>query len=1022
MKIVPACLRFQKNKKVSEFMKRKVISVLVSLAIVVSVFSVLDAGIFTVNALDLLKKGDYEYFVDSGNNVTITSYRGHDRKVTIPSEIDGMPVVEIYDYCFNGDSRKVSEIDDSLEKHPNRFFNRIVKRVVIPSTVRTIGENAFGNMDRLEEVVFSEGLTTIEEYAFSGCPKLKEINLPDSLVNFTLLSLDGTPVEELTLGSNVTAPDLTDNQGTSIRRIICNADQVSFEKVSLSRNSALEEIVCNGTFLGGNLKGSSVKRIVCNGSVYYRTVVSMASKKFTFCSDVQGGNIVFSTLDADIKKTYKSDGFKYYLNEKSEAVISGYTGKDRNVTVPETLDSYKVTAIAPLAFSSLNFAKLKNNTDGEVTSDKLLSVALPDTVETIGSFAFAYSVSLESVNIPVGVQIIPEECFRSCESIKSMSLPESVREIKDSAFEGCKLLESVQMKGVVNVENKAFYQCYKLENVAYSDKLESIGASAFYFCNLTGDFDLSSVEKIGEKAFGFNEYIKKIVLNDNLTILEDRVFYNCRALEEINFPSKLVSIGDSCFYQSAVSNTSFGKNVEEIGAGAFTFCKLRGTLDLSAVREIGEHAFSWNTGISRVILCDELTELKYGSFQFCVGLKEINFTSDLVKIDNHCFRGAGLSTVVLGEKLKEIGTGAFLGCTELSTLKLPESIDKIGNFAFEGTKLQILTIPKNLSVIGYGAFQNCKELETLYFNAKNCTVDRYRNIEGDLDIENLQNSAPFFGCNIKEIILGEGIKSISGDSKLYGTFENCSELEKIIIPDTVYEIGTAAFKNCESLETAVISDSVKTVADDAFDGCDNLTILCFEDSYIHEYALNNGIAVSTFLVAPIPNQTYTGKKITPEVTVTFSGDTLHKYIDFGVTFANNINVGEADVTVKGKGDYKNFSNKTRFTIVTKDISSAVISAIADQAWTGDAVTPELIVTDSAIILCEGADYTVSFADNKNEGTATVVVTGKGNYSGSLSAEFNIVKMTDAENFFSSLGASIKAFFVRVGAFFAGIFT
>lgn len=1009
-------------KKVSEFMKRKVISILLSFAIAVSVFSVLDAGIFTVNALDLKKKGDYEYFVDSSNNVTITSYRGHNRKVTIPSEIDGMPVVEIYDYCFNGDSRRVSVTDDSLEKHPNRFFNRIVKSVVIPSTVITIGENAFGNMDRLEEVVFSEGLTTIEEYAFAECPKLKEINLPDSLVNFTLLSFDGTPIEELTLGTNVTEPDLTDDQGTSIKRIICNADGVSFEKVSLNKNSALEEIVCNGTFLGGNLKGSSVKRIVCNGRVYYQTVVSMVSKKFTFCSDVQGENIVFSTLDADIKKTYKSGGFKYYLNEKSEAVISGYTGNDVNVTVPEKLGSYKVTAIAPLAFSSLNFSKLKNNTDGKVTSDKLLSVTLPDTVESIGSFAFAYSIALESVNIPDGVQIILEDCFLGCESIKSVSLPDSVRGIKDSAFEDCKLLESVQMKGVVNIGNKAFEQCYKLENVAYSDKLKSIGESAFYFCNLTGDFDLSSVEKIGEKAFGFNQNIKKVVLNDNLTVLENSVFYNCRALEEINFPSKLVSIGDSCFYQSSISNTSFGKNIKEIGAGAFTFCKLKGTLDLSTVEKIGEYAFSWNTGISKVILCDELTELKYGGFQFCVGLKEINFPSELVKIDNHCFRGVGLSTAIFGENLKEIGTGAFLDCTELSTLKLPESIEKIGNFAFEGTKLQILTIPKNLSVIGYGAFRNCSELETLYFNAKNCTVDRYRNIEGDLDLENLQNSAPFYGCNIKEIFLGDGINSIGGDSKIYGTFENCSELEKIIIPDTVYEIGTAAFKNCESLETAVISDSVTSVADNAFEGCDNLTILCFEDSYIYEYAQNNGIAVSTFLVSPIPNQTYTGKAITPEITVTFSGNTLHKYIDFGVTYSNNINVGEADVTVKGKGDYKNFSNKTKFTIVTKNISSAVISPIADQAYTGDAVTPELIVTDSSNILCEGVDYTASYSNNEKEGTATVVVTGKGNYSGSVSAEFQIVKMTDTENFFSRMASAINSFFVRMGAFFKEIFT
>ena len=59
---------------------------------------------------------------------------------------------------------------------------------------------------------------------------------------------------------------------------------------------------------------------------------------------------------------------------------------------------------------------------------------------------------------------------------------------------------------------------------------------------------MSSVQEIGKKAFGFNQNIAKVVLNDNLTILEDSVFYNCRALTDINFPTKLISIGDNSFY------------------------------------------------------------------------------------------------------------------------------------------------------------------------------------------------------------------------------------------------------------------------------------------------------------------------------------------------------------------------------------------------------------------------------------------------------------------------------------------
>ncbi|MBQ2828935.1 MAG: leucine-rich repeat domain-containing protein [Clostridia bacterium] len=1039
-------------------MKNKIISIFLSLAIVISVFSVIDFSSIIAEAADIKNCGDYEYVELTSKTAAITSYLGNDRNVVIPSEIAGLSVVEIYDYCFNGESVKTVYSTngftkpDELKKHPNKFYNNRIKTVTIPSTVKTIGTRAFGEMKNLQNVVFSEGIVTIKAFAFANCNNLQQINLPDSLVDFNLNSFEGTSVTEIVLGNNVKRPVLSEYQGSNVRRLICNADKLALDKLSMKVDSSLEEIVCNGSFLGGNLKGSPIKRVICNSDVPYSTVLVMAASDYVFCSDTESENVIFSVSESDMKKMYISADFEYYLNEKSEAVISRYIGKEKNVTVPKTLDNHTVTTIAPLGFSSLSFIdvsaegyRYKEGEKWYIVTNNLLSVTLPDTIKTIGDYAFAYNGSLEKVNIPSGVSEIPQECFFGCKKMVNMYLPDSVREIGSSAFEGCEVLESVEMRGVVNVGDKAFYQCNKLVDVIFSDSLKSIGSSALQYCKLTETLDLSSVEQLGKNVFSQNSTIKKVILNDNLQVLESGVFYYCRNLEEINFPSELVSIGSYCFENSGIRNVVLGGKVKEIGEKAFESCRsLAGTIDLSTVEKIGEGAFSWSTGIQKVILCDNLKTLEKDTFKVCAGLKEINFPSALTQIKKSCFGSSGIRTATFGENLREIGIDAFGGCTRLSVvefsegleiigsdaflgcklltvIELPESIMKIGNFAFEGTGVKILTIPKNLSVIGYAAFQDCKSLETLYFNAINCTVDKYMNNSTDLNLDNLKNSAPFYGCNIKNIYLGAGITSIGGTSDTYGTFENCESLEEIMIPDTVSKIGKASFKNCYSLELAVISDSVTSVADDAFEGCDNLTILCFEDSYIYEYAQNNGIAVSTFLVSPIPNQTYTGKKITPEVTVTFSGDTLHKYIDFGVTFANNINVGEADVTVKGKGDYKNFSNKTRFTIVTKDISSATISAIADQAWTGDAVIPELIVTDSSVILKEGVDYTTSFSDNKKEGTATVVVTGKGNYSGGLSAKFNIVKMTDTENFFSRLGSSIKAFFIRIGAFFANIF-
>lgn len=915
-------------------MKRKLIPWLLILTLIISVFAGMDMSGVIAKAAETIEWGDYEYVVTYKNEITIKNYMGNDREVTVPSHIDGIPVTEIGDYSFNGKRRKNSD-GSGFENHPNERNNKRIRRVVIPSTVKTIGEYAFGNIERLKEVVFGEGPETIEPFAFAHCPKLEKISLPDSLVNFSLLAFEQTAIEEIVLGSNITHLELKDNGGSGVKRIICNAKEVFIGEIVLNGSSVLEEIIFNGDVDGGYkyFRADTLKRIVCNGGTNYTTVLGMLSKGFEFCSDENGDNAVFSKLESDAKETFEADGYRYYLNEKSEAVISRYIGGESKIIVPEVLGGHRVTAVAPLAFSSLRCSDLSfsRGNDWCIDIGQIISVTLPETVKTIGDFAFSYNVSLEKINIPAGVERISKQCFYECKSLEEIVLPESIIELETGAFERCESLESVEMNNVETVGERAFYYCESLADITCSERLEEIGRGAFASCNLTGTLDLSTAEKIGADAFS-NTRIEKVILNDNLERLEYGTFQSCNLLGEINFPSKLASIGESCF------------------------------------------------------------------------------------------RGTGIRKAVFGENLIEIGALAFDGCKSLCIMELPESIEIIGNFAFDETLIELLIIPENLSVIGYRAFGNCKKLETLYFNAKNCKVVRYM-AEGteDLDLENLKEASPFYGCNIKRIILGEGITSIGGQSALYGTFEDCSAIESVIIPDTVTEIGAAAFKNCSSLETAVVSDSVTQIAEDAFEGCDNLTIFCFENSFVHTYAQAQGIRVSTFVVAPIPNQIYTGHAITPEVFVSFMGAPLDSNIDFAVSYANNVNVGEADVTVKGKGDYKNFSNKVKFTIVTKSIVSATIAPIADRAYTGSAVTPDITVTDGSKLLKEGRDYIAEYFNNKKEGTATVKVMGKGNYSGSLSAEFRIVKMSGTQSFFSRMISAISTFFVRIGSLFTGIF-
>ena len=146
-------------------------------------------------------------------------------------------------------------------------------------------------------------------------------------------------------------------------------------------------------------------------------------------------------------------------------------------------------------------------------------------------------------------------------------------------------------------------------------------------------------------------------------------------------------------------------------------------------------------------------------------------------------------------------------------------------------------------------------------------------------------------------------------------------------------------------------------------------------------------------VITVSDQTYTGEALTPSVTVkNAEGDALILGEDYCVSFGNNINAGAARVTVTPaeNSDYTGSKNAT-FTIRAASLSGAVISGVTDQSYTGNPIKPIPTVKLGGKTLVAGTDYTVSHANNTNVGTATLTVSGRGNYSGSISKTFAIKK-------------------------------
>lgn len=186
--------------------------------------------------------------------------------------------------------------------------------------------------------------------------------------------------------------------------------------------------------------------------------------------------------------------------------------------------------------------------------------------------------------------------------------------------------------------------------------------------------------------------------------------------------------------------------------------------------------------------------------------------------------------------------------------------------------------------------------------------------------------------------------------------------------------------------------------------------------YITGMGNYQGELTKTFTIAPAAlsandvtlassSVTYTGSAQTPAVTVKNGGKTLTANTDYTVTYSANTNKGTASVKVTGKGNYTGTVTKT-FTINAASISSSSVTGISAANYTGSAIKPAPVVKVGTKTLVSGTDYSVAYKNNTNAGTATVTITGKGNYTGTLNKTFSIKAASLAKASVSGIGNKV----------------
>ena len=203
----------------------------------------------------------------------------------------------------------------------------------------------------------------------------------------------------------------------------------------------------------------------------------------------------------------------------------------------------------------------------------LASITIPDSVTSIGSYAFGYT-RLASVTIPNSVTSIGGGAFDNCRSLTSITIPNSVASIGVSAFAYCTSLASITIPNSVTFIGAAvFSQCSSLTSVTIPDNVTSIEFGAFEYCtNLNSVTIPDSVTSIGQGAFAGCTSLASIIIPNSVTSISPAVFSGCTSLTSITIPDSVTSIWSYAFEYTSLASITIPDSVTSIGTSAFSQC------------------------------------------------------------------------------------------------------------------------------------------------------------------------------------------------------------------------------------------------------------------------------------------------------------------------------------------------------------------------------------------------------------------------------------------------------------------
>lgn len=764
----------------------------------------------------------YTTLDEAAHTVQLTKVSSQDAELKIPETVE-----------YEGVTYTVTSVNLSLSAYSSG--TRIISIVTVPKTVeeivrlkgskltsilfaegsrlKTIGNGAFSS-NKFEEISLPESVETIEAYAFQSCSKLTAIDIPDNVTTIKAYTFDGcTALTDIKLPSTLTViENRAFYSSRSMQRAIVlpaglnSIGSSAFSYAEIHPTGSVPPTLESGAF------GTGVTVVIDDPALMMAYLNADGWKDY-----VEGPEIVV-------------DGLTYKIKSASEAELIGIPYDQKIITIPASINYGELQlAVTSIKDGALSYGTRSNHNVAE-------EIYIKASVSSIGRQNFGImglrepESCLKHIELPESLQRIEDETFRYCTQLKSIDIPDNVEYIGQYAFAYSGIETFTAPSKLTKISDYMFVNCSSLKNVTLHDNIKDIAPMSFAGCPKLRELALpSGLETISLSALA-KTAVEDLRIPHTVRDISLSGFYDC-------MPDSLKNIfitggsNDKYFDLDGVLFRKVeGTDRKELmcypnnrGAAEYTVPDgTVGILEWAFGRNGGETDYD-PTPLKRIILPESIVHIDMYAFAFNHSLTDINLPKNLTSIGTHAFHFDRQLTVRIPESVTYVGDWAFGVNTIYIDAIQPPSCAYSGN-PFDGTicvKPEAVDAYKN-----HEAWGKCRVLGD------------FSEQDGLIYVANGQSEAELAGYvkmpggtfDIPQTVTIDG-KQRSLTALGEKALNRAYSINTVNVPETVDSIGAECFRLCGNMTSANIGSA--RVKWPNFLGCNKMQEVTADENNIY---------------------------------------------------------------------------------------------------------------------------------------------------------------------------------------------